>query len=449
MRFKAGLFFSLVLILSVFNYAGAEKIGLEEAVDIALKDNTELKAYSWGIVSQEEDRRSVSGHLYPKIFVEEKVSRTDNPTYGFMSKLNQERFTQEDFQIGSLNDPDAITDYQTSISFEQALFVPKVFIGMGMSGKELEAKKAEYERKKEEVVLNVIKSFLSVHKADEFLKLARKAVKDAGEHEKLASVRYNAGTGLYSDVLRAEVLVKTSEADVIQGEGNLEVAKRALGLVLGKTLPVEINDERLVLPLNELYVYLESSKNRQDIRAFRLRSENAKKAVDLERAAYYPEAGVGGSYNMNDHSAPFSSEGSSYYVMGFLRWNLFDSSSNHKIKKARAGVNETAEHLAGLENMIHFRVNEAYTRVIEKEKRLALARAVLKESEEAVRLVRIRYENSLAPMVDLLDTQMVFNAARAGIVNADNDYISAISDLYYESGTLLKTITSLTKYRRH
>jgi len=431
MRFKAGLFFSLILTLSVFSYAGAEKIGLEEAVNTALKDNTELKAYSWGIVSQEEDRRSVSGHLYPKIFVEEKVSRTDNPTYSFMSKLNQERFAQEDFQIGSLNDPDAITDYQTSISFEQALFVPKVFIGMGMSGKELEAKKAEYERKKEEVVLNVIKRFLSVHKADEFLKLAEKAVEDAGEHEKLASVRYNAGTGLYSDVLRAEVLVKTSEADVIQGEGNLEVAKRALGLVLGKTVPVEINDERLVLPLNELYVYLESSTNRQDVRALRMRSENAKKAVDLERAAYYPEAGVGGSYNMNDHSAPFSSEGSSYYVMGFLRWNLFDSSSNHKIKKARAGV------------------NEAYIRVIEKEKRLSLARAVLKESEEAVRLVRVRYENSLAPMVDLLDVQMVLNSARAGIVNADNDYISAISDLYYESGTLLKTITSLNIYRRH
>jgi len=440
MRYAVALLCSVCLMAASFNFAGAESLTLEQAVNIALKDNPALKAGSWGVVTQEEELGSAKGHLYPKISMEEKYSRTNSPTYGFMSKLDQERFTQDDFQTSSLNDPADISDYQTSLSFEQPLFVPRIYLGIGMSAGELDAKRAEYERKKDQVTLDVIRNFLSVRTAEEYLRIALAAVKDAQEHEHLASVRYKAGAGLYSDVLRTEVSVKRSEAMVISAEGNLEIAKRALGLVLGRTGPVEVAGDKPVLPLDDLNVYLETSGQRGDLKAFRLRHENSLKAVKLERSVFVPEVGIGGSYNMHDHKDPFSPEGESYYLMGFLRWNLFDASSYHKIRKAKAMANEAEEHLSGLEKEIDFRVNEAYTKVREKEKLLNLAAAVLKEAEEALRLVRVRYENALAPMIDLLDTQVVLNTARAELLEADNDYTMAVADLYFQSGVLSKTL---------
>lgn len=432
------LFFAIALIFVALNSASAEMLSLKQAVNIALKENPALRASAWTVQAQEYNVKGSKGYLYPRFRIEEKFSRTNNPTYSFMSKLNQERFAQEDFRISSLNDPDDISGFQTSISFEQPLFVPKLYLGIEMSGRELDAKKAEYKRKKEDVALKVIRAFLMVKTSGEYLRAAQAGTKDAEEHKRIALARYDAGTGLYSDVLRAEVAVKKSEANMIMSESNLDIAKRTLGLLLGRTEPVDITDDKPVFPIDSINVYLDAAKNREDLNAMRLRHDNSLKAVKLEKSVFIPEAGIGGSYNLYDHKRPFASEGESYILMGFLRWNLFDASQYHKISEAKAKARAVEEGLSGLEKEINFRINEAYTRVKEKERNLFLSRAVVKESEEALRLVRTRYENSLAPMVDLLDTQTMLDNARAGAAAAENEYLNSIVALYYQSGILLE-----------
>jgi outer membrane protein TolC len=429
-----------VLLFIFSNNAGAEKLTLQQAIHAALEDNPALKSYSWTLQAQKEDLKTAKGHLYPKFKIEERYQRTDNPTYSFMSKLNQERFAQEDFLIESLNDPADISDFQTSFSFEQTLFVPGVYAGINMAGKELEAKQAEYQRKKEEVVLNVVKTFHAILVSKKYMKSAQKGTEDAQEHKRLAALRYDAGMGLQSDVLRAGVALKRAEAMLIRAESNLEVAGRTLGLLIGRTGAVDVAEDKPVLPLIDLGVYLDASMQREDLKALKLRYDNSRQSVKMERSALLPEAGVGGSYFLNDHNSPLSPEGESYIVAGFIRWNLIDASAHHKIKKAQARSREMEEALTGFEKEIQFRINEAYIRVREKKQNQSLSEAVLIESEEALRLVSIRYENSLAPMVDLLDTQAAADGARAGLLEAENEYLNALADLYYQSGILLKTI---------
>lgn len=227
------------VLLSVFvNNAYAERLTLQQAIHAALEDNPSLKSYIWTLQVQTQDLNTAKGRLYPKLKIEERYQRTDNPTYSFMSKLNQERFAQEDFMIESLNDPADISDFQTSFSFEQPLFVPGVYSGINMAGKELEAKQAEYQRKKEEVVLNVVKTFHMALSAKEYVKAANKGKEDAQEHKRLAALRYDSGLGLHSDVLRAGVAVKKAESTLVRAESNLEVAQRALGLLLGRKGPL-------------------------------------------------------------------------------------------------------------------------------------------------------------------------------------------------------------------
>ncbi len=443
MKFLISLFSPAFLIFIIVNSSGAEMINLNQAVNIALKDSPALKAFSWSLEGQKEDVNAAKGQMFPKLNMEGRYMRTNNPTYSFMAKLNQERFSQDDFLISNLNNPDAISDFQTSFIVEQPVFVPKVYLGLGMSMNALEAKNEEFQRKKGEVILDVVKSFLRVQTAKEYLKTAQQGIEEAFEHKRLVSLRYDTGTGLYSDVLRGEVEVKKAEAALVRAEGILEVAKRALGLVLGRTEAVDTAGNSICLPVYDLSVYLEASLNRNDLKAIKLRQASARDGVKIEKSVFLPEIGVRGSYQMNDHQSPFSPEGESYMLIGFLQWNLFDASRYGKIKKAEAKVNETAEHLSGLEKRINFRVNEAYIRVKEKEQNLSLSRAALKEAEEALRLVRARYENSLTSMVDLLDTQVMLQNVRAGLVGAESDYVSTIAELYYQSGILLKTLDTL------
>lgn len=444
MRRVAGYFITVFIIITsvMINSAAAETLTLQEAINTALENNSDLKVYYWSVQSQKEDYSAAKSNLYPKIRIEEKFIRTDNPTYGFMAKLNQERFTQEDFGLDNLNDPRDISDYQTSLSFEQPLFTPKLYHGISIAGGELDARNKDLDRMKNEVTRNIVRSALLIQTSKQFIGVSESALRDAQEHKRLAALRYEAGLGLYSDVLRADAGIKNAEAEMARSEGDLEIAKRALGLLLGRSEPVDIVDEKLILPLDDLTVYLDASIQREDLKALNERYENSINAVKMERSVFLPEVGIGGSYLLNDHKDPFSPEGESYIFTAFLRWNLFDASLYHKVKKAEADANGIKQRLSGLEQEIQFRVNEAYIRIREKEKAVSLAKTALADSEEALRLVRTRYENSLAPVVDLLDTQLMLDNARAGLIKTENEYMNSIVDLYYQSGMLLKALIS-------
>jgi outer membrane protein len=78
--------------------------------------------------------------------------------------------------------------------------------------------------------------------------------------------------------------------------------------------------------------------------------------------------------------------------------------------------------------------------VEESRKGLDLARAALESAEEGRRLVRVRYENALSPMVDLLDAQASLDAARADVIGRESAYMTAIANLAFQSGTILKEL---------
>jgi outer membrane protein TolC len=54
--------------------------------------------------------------------------------------------------------------------------------------------------------------------------------------------------------------------------------------------------------------------------------------------------------------------------------------------------------------------------------------------------VRVRYENSLSPFVDLLDAQLNLDIARVQVIARKNELITAIARLNLESGTLFKEL---------
>lgn len=440
MRYRMGIILLVLLIIPSTIAWAMETVSLREAIERAMKKNPEITAFTWSVRAHEEDINIARAHRYPKLIMEERFLRTDNPTYSFMAKLNQERFTQTDFAIDALNNPEPLSDFQTTFRFEQPLYVPEISIRIDMAVGVLKSKQLEFERKKEEITLKVVKAYLNIQKAKAHVEISRKAVEDAKEHKRLAQLRYKNGLGLYSDLLRAEVALKDAERMLTASETSLRIARKALGLLLGSTEPFDAAKERPLFSLDSIDVYLNAIAQRTDLLALKRKEQIASRAVDLEKTALLPQIGLGGSYQINDHRRPLGAEGGSYMITAFLRWNFFDATTRAKIRKARAKVKEVTEYRKGLEKEIAFRVHEAYERVMEKKKELELARASLREAEEALRLVERRYENSLSPMVDLLDTQVMLDTARAKLVDAENGYFASLAELYYQSGILMKMI---------
>jgi outer membrane protein TolC len=54
--------------------------------------------------------------------------------------------------------------------------------------------------------------------------------------------------------------------------------------------------------------------------------------------------------------------------------------------------------------------------------------------------VRLRFENSLSPLVDLLDAEASLSGARASLVMRKNAYTASLAALSFEAGTILKDL---------
>jgi outer membrane protein TolC len=127
--------------------------------------------------------------------------------------------------------------------------------------------------------------------------------------------------------------------------------------------------------------------------------------------------------------------------MATLRWDFFDGANREsKRKKAHYQAAETAEQLNGLKRFISFKITEAYLAVDEAGKNADLSRSTVQTAEEGRRLVKARFENSLAPLVDLLDVQLSLDQARANLVLRENEFRLAVIRLSYESGTIIQDL---------
>jgi outer membrane protein TolC len=435
------LLFFLVAMMAEAGNASGERLTLDEAVRIALKNNHELQAQRNAHAAKGAEVGVARSALLPRISLEERYLRTAIPAYAFMTKLNQQRIEFADFAPDTLNHPAAINDYQTAVTFEQPLYVKKAGIGWEMSKMEAAASEEALHRKMEEMVFKTVEYYLMVSTTGAYVKVAEKSLEDAQEHQRLAEVRYATGLGLYSDTLRAATAVAEARQRLVSAGKNLSVAKRALGLMIGSAEAVEVATETPALPVRDIEWLRTRSLARRDVRSLELRTENAKNNIKLAEAGYYPLLGVGGTYQWNDHNHPLGGEGDGWQVMAFLRWELFDGAkTRHEKIKAGYQASEAEEHLKGMKKMVSFQVDEAWLTLEEARKNQEFAQEELKTAEEGRRLVKVRYEGALSPMVDLLDAQVSFDRARANRVARENEYKLAIAALCFAGGTILQDL---------
>jgi len=435
-----------LVVLFVFThpftgFAEEKKFTLTDAIRTALEGNYELRATKNAVLARKEGIGIARSAFLPKITFEERATRTNNPPLSFMMKLNQQRFSQNDFILDALNNPRPVNDYQTAFLLEQPLFSLKSYWGLSQAHGEHRAKNNEYNRKREEIIFRVIQAYLRLHTAGEYTQVSQKSIEDAREHLRIAEARYRNNIGLYSDSLRAHTALTEAEQSHVSSEKEYATAKRWFGLVLGLSEPVGIAEEELAIAINNLDYYTKNSLDRYDLAALKERHDSTKKQIKTAEAGYFPYIALGGSYQMNDHRKLFGSEGDSWQVSAFLRWELFDGMRREfERSKARYEAAEIKESINNLREFITFKVHDAYLAVEEAHKNLELAQTALKYAEEGARLVRSRYENSLSPVVDLLDAQLSLNRARANTVAQKNAYILAIVNLQYESGTIMKDL---------
>ncbi|RII29574.1 MAG: TolC family protein [Geobacter sp.] len=446
MKKAFGILAGLVVTACCVNASSAaQKLSLKEAIRMAMEKNHQVRGSDFNADAARQGVAIAGSHYYPNVMFEESLAGSNSPTQTFMMKLDEGRFTNNDFQINNLNHPATWQNFRTALSLQQPLYNPSLGPAREMAMKTAEAASLGADATKQDIAFQVFRLYLEIQKAEAYLKTAEQAVADAREHARLATVRNDSGVGLRSDQLMARTQLSFAEQQSITARNNLTLAKMQLAITigLGDGESVEVSD-----PMGPTFAILQPDEldkialeKRSDLQQTRANTEVAAAGLKLARNAYLPMVDAFASYQLNDKDVPFGADNDSWLAGVSLKWQIFDGfRRGHERERAAASRSAADEMLAGQTKQIKFQIKESYLRREEMGKRLEVARHALEDAEESVRLISKRFENSLATMIELLDAQTALNQTRTNLVETEANYALASGRVYYTAGIFTKEI---------
>src|ERR1700680_3409353 len=112
---------AIAILLSAPGWCQAP-IGLKDAVRLALDKNKSIEA-SGAVQNAAESRvTEARGSFLPKGNYSESWTRSDSPVFVVSSLLTQHAFGEQNFQIGPLNRPDFLNNFQSLVTADQTLY---------------------------------------------------------------------------------------------------------------------------------------------------------------------------------------------------------------------------------------------------------------------------------------------------------------------------------------
>ena len=429
-RYAAGI---LVLVLpfsapAAAAEAPAELLTAETAVALALDHHPLLRASAAEVAAAEAERGIARSGYMPRLDLSLDYVRSTNPVFVFASKLGQEVFGPADFDVARLNQPDAFTNTATRVAVSQNIWdAGRAVLGRRAADLGVQAATAGKRRTEDEVVFGALEAFWSHSLAGEMLRVARDAEAAARAHAELAAELVDAGIAVPSDRMSAEVRLAEVRALRLRAEQGVEVSHAALLMALG------LGEERRFRPApptelvssidDSLNARLDSAvENRQDLSALDRRIEQAEYGVRIARSRRLPEFGAGAQYELNGDD-PIDRLGTNWTVGLSMRLSVFDGSeTSARVARARADGKMLAAMREHMEQGVRLQVRAAWAERRSAAERLDVARYAERQGQEALRIVRERYSEGMAVMVELL-------AAEAAYTRTQVDRAAAVAEL--------------------
>jgi len=417
-------------------------MSLKDAVHLALEKNKALDASSAASqAAQSRIAESRAGKL-PKVNYSESWTGSNNPVFVFSSLLSQHQFGEQNFQIGPLNRPDFLNNFQSQITADQSLYDAGQTRHAVRAAELMKSVTGEEGRRTQmEVIAGAIRSYYDALLSAEQLNAANEALRSAqADLDRAQNVR-SAGMSTEVDVLSIRVHLAGVREQQIRREADLDVARAALNDALGLPLdtPHTLTTALMPLPLPAglLSDYEKSAlSDRPEARESKLAISLAGNQEEAAHASLLPQVGFHAAFEA-DRQDFYDRGGANWLVSIGLRWNLFngfgDKARIEEGKFARTRGEAEQQHA---DSAIRLQVRRAYADLGASARRIEVTRASVAEAEESLRITQNRYETGLNNVTDLLRTETALLEARTRQLAAIHDQRIAAAMLEMAAGTL-------------
>ena len=437
-----------VAILAAPTWA-QEQLSLADAVRLAVTHNQAIAAAAAGSSAAEARLGEARSGRLPRLNYSESFARSDNPVFVFSSLLTQHQFTADNFQLGPLNRPDALNDFQSRLTVDETVYDggrTRQVVRAAELGREMNGEEGRLARM--QVLAGVARAYYGELLSEASLAAAQEAVRSADADLERAETVRTAGMSTDVDVLSIRVHRADIEERRIRRAADLEVARAALNDALGLPLdtPHSLSTKLEALPLQDLPLQEYESGGvaaRPEAREVKLAASLAQAQVGAARGALLPQVGVRAAFEA-DRQRFADRGGANWLAAVSLEWNLFNGFGDRaRIQEATQGLRRAQAEQERARSGIRLEVRRAYADLRAAGQRIAVAQAAVAEAEESLRITQNRYAAGLANVTDLLRTETAVLESRTRRLAAVHDQRIAAVGLELAAGKLTERSEAL------
>ncbi len=382
-----------------------------------------------------------SGYL-PKLNYSESYQRSDNPVFVFGSLLEQHQFTQDNFNLGTLNRPNFLNNFQSQVGVSQTVYdagATKSQVRAARLGSQIAGE--DERRTHMNVIAGVAGAYFGAILAKERLAVAQESVKSAEADLTTAQTVRQAGLSTDADVLSVRVHLAEMREREIQARYAVQTAQSALDDALGQPLDATHDLSTPLSAANLRNADLAglgktSVQDRAEARQAALAVSVNEAESSVARSALFPRVSVRGAFEADRQT--FVTKGGANWLVGVsLDWNVFNGfadrsrreEAEQRIAAARAQQKQT-------DSAVQLQVRRAYADWQAAQERIGVAEAAVAQAEESLRITRNRYQTGLTTVTELLRNETATLETQTNRLEAIYQQRVAATALELAAGTL-------------
>jgi outer membrane protein len=405
----------------------ARRLRLDECVELALRNNTEVQSADDDVAVSEAQRTGARGRLGPTLRVDASArewnSRYDLP-FGAASFPVRDQF-----------------EWNATVSASQPVTgLLSIFDAYKVKSLGVDLANIRREIARRDTAYRVVESYYHLMQGQRLADVAAASVEQLQAQLKQSNSFHTNGVVSQDDVLRARLAVANAEQRLIQVRARVSLEQARLSVLVGladvAVEPVPLGAER---PAPSAAPTLDQAEKTAELQRIELvevdkRVEQMSREVNVAWLKLTPQVNLVGAYVHNEGSQ-FVQKNSAY-VGAQASWDVWDwGTTTSGIREAKARAHQATVARVKIADQIRLEVRRALLELTAASEAMSVAQASVASAEENFRLVKKRYDASAATSFDVIDAEGLLTQSRGQMQTALFDQLVARAALERAMGT--------------
>lgn len=445
---KSLTFISIIIfLLSGIINAQSQTITIEDAIHIALENNTDMKVSQMNSDKSRAAVREAFGYALPSLDASATFSHflkkpkmpfpdfealLTNATYSILFDENviprdNSKYVPVETTLQSFVQTN---NYEASLTLTQILFNSAVFRGIGASQIYYDLSLAELRNTISKTKLNVERAFYGTLLTKELLIITQASYENAKENFRNVNALFEQGFVSDFDRLQAEVRVENIRPTLLQMENMLSTTLNDLKLVLGvdQSADIDVKGDIVynpeILP-SEYDIIDYALTNNFGLQSMKLKMDLDEEFIQLDISEYWPSLAAFGNFSYAGSAEQWNFQNYNATTVGLsFSMNLWQGNrTKNRVEQSTISYKQTAEQYALLKEYV---VNQVKAKYLELKRVQSLVEAQQRNvslAERAYELSTVRYKEGTGSQLEVQNSDVALRQARINKLQSVHSYL--------------------------